>query len=111
MSNQQSRTNDRNLAALFQNLDTPLPDDGFTELVVRRVGRRMWWRRAILVSVAVIGGAFAFLPLLYFSVGLSGVLMDLALHWNDPRWLNEYKEVLLAALVALAVPFSMRLLD
>lgn len=54
---------DRLLESMFES--TPIADDGFSALVVRRVRRRLWLRRLALPIAAALGGAIAIKPLTY----------------------------------------------
>ena len=68
---------DRLLEAMFAS--DPIADDGFSELVVRRIRRRMLLRRLSLPLAALIGGAIAFKPLL----ALAGFVYQLFLQLPD----------------------------
>jgi hypothetical protein len=46
---------DARLSILFRPAAAPVPDDGFSEAVMRRVERRAWRRRTLLVAATVTG--------------------------------------------------------
>lgn len=51
---------DRLLNAMFQ--ATPIADDGFSDLVMRRIRRQMWVRRLALPIAVIVGAAIAVKP-------------------------------------------------
>lgn len=53
---------DRLLESIFKS--EPLLDDGFSINIVRKLNRRLWFRRLMLPVAASIGGAVAFKPLM-----------------------------------------------
>ena len=106
------------LSELFEALTPPLEDDGFSALVVRRIRRRRWVRRAVLGTAAVVGGVLALGPLSELSVLLSGVpallsegLITAATSWNDRAWLAQNRLILIMAVLAASMPAAIRLLD
>ncbi|MCP5093689.1 MAG: hypothetical protein GY949_22535 [Gammaproteobacteria bacterium] len=52
---------DRLLESMFDS--APIADNGFSEMVVAKVRRRLWLRRLTLPIAAIIGGAIAIKPL------------------------------------------------
>lgn len=73
--------NDRELRALFSGLTPPVPDDGFTRLVVKRVHSAVWLRRSVL-SVAAFGGLVLATPavtklLVFAGAGLQQLTMQI----------------------------------
>ena len=106
------------LSELFEALTPPLEDEGFSALVVRRIRRRAWLRRAVLGAAVVVGGVLALGPLSQLSVLISGVpvllsegLVTAATSWNDPAWLAQNRMVLILAILAVSMPGAIRLLD
>lgn len=106
------------LSELFEALRPPLEDEGFSANVVRRIRRRVWLRRVVLGAAVVAGGVLAFGPLSDLSVLVSGVpvllsegLVTVATSWNDPAWLAQNRIVLILALLAVASPGAIRLLE
>ena len=106
------------LSELFEALTPPLEDDGFSAIVVRRIRRRRWVRRAVLSTAALVGGALALGPLSELSVllaelpvHLSEVLVTVATSWNDPAWLTQNRLILIMAVLAASIPGAIRLLD
>ena len=106
------------LSELFEALTPPLEDDGFSALVVRRIRRRRWVRRAVLGTAVVAGGVLALGPLSELSVLISGLpallsegLITVATSWNDPAWLAQNRMILILAVLAASMPGAIRLLD
>ncbi len=106
------------LSELFETLTPPLEDEGFSALVVRRIGRRRRVRRAVLGTAVVVGGMLALGPLSELSVLLSEVpvllsegLITVATSWNDPAWLAQHRMILILAVLAASMPAAIRLLD
>lgn len=60
---------DRRLESMFES--EPLMDDGFSINIVRKLNRRLWFRRLVLPVSASIGGVVAFKPLVGFVKTLS----------------------------------------
>ena len=106
------------LSELFEALTPPLEDEGFSAIVVRRIRRRRWVRRAVLGTAALVGGALALGPLSELSVLLSGLpallsegLITVATSWNDPAWLAQNRSILIMAILAASIPGAIRLLE
>ena len=106
------------LSELFETLNPPLEDEGFSATVLRRIRRRAWLRRAVLGTAVVVGGVLALGPLSELSVLLSGLpallsegLVTVATSWNDPAWLAQNRVVLILAVLAASVPGAIRLLE
>ena len=106
------------LSELFETLTPPLEDEGFSALVVRRIGRRLWVRRVVLGTAVVVGGVLALGPLSELSVLISGLpvllsdgLVTVATSWNDPAWLTQNRMILILAVLAASMPGAIRLLD
>ncbi len=68
---------DRMLESLFAS--EPVADDGFSEMIVGRIRRRLWVRRLTLPVAAIIGGVVAFKPLTAFVAAASKLLGQLPL--------------------------------
>lgn len=87
------------------------PDEGFTEGVLRRLRRRARVRATILGLAVVAGVAVAASPVLQ----IAGILSDLAPLLTDEVALGElsaqYRYVAMAALLGLASPLLIRLLE
>lgn len=106
------------LSELFEALTPPLADEGFSANVVRRIRRRVWLRRVVLGTAVIVGGALALGPLSELSVLVSTApvllsegLVTVVTSWNDPGWLAQNRVVLILALLAVASPGAIRLLD
>ena len=106
------------LTELFETLAPPLEDEGFSAIVVGRIRRRLWLRRAVLGTAVVVGSLLALGPLSELSVLLSGApvllsegVIAVATSWNDPAWLAQNRMVLILFLLAVASPGAIRLLD
>lgn len=102
---------ERRLSELFETLSPPLEDEGFTKLVSRRIGRRVWLRRIVLGAAVLAGGALAFGPVAELAVLLSEGLVSVATRWNDPAWLAQNRTLLILALLAASLPGAIRLLE
>ena len=106
------------LSELFETLTSPLENEGFSALVLRRIGRRRRVRRAVLGTAVVVGGMLALGPLSELSVLISGLpillsegLVTVATSWNDPAWLAQNRMVLILTVLAASMPAAIRLLD
>lgn len=106
------------LSELFETLTPPLEDEGFSAIVLRRIRRRVWLRRAVLGTAVVAGGVLALGPLSELSILISGVpvlladgLITLATSWNDPAWLAQNRLVLIMVVLTASIPGAIRLLD
>jgi len=62
---------DRMLESLFES--APIADDGFSNIVLRRIRRRLWARRLALPLATLIGASISFKPL----AGLVSMLASL----------------------------------
>ena len=111
MSSAATHEEERRIAELFQALNPPLEDDGFSGAVTRRIGRRLWLRRVVLGAAVLAGGVLAFGPLSGLSVLLSEGLVTIATRWNDPVWLEQNRMILIAAVLAASIPGAIRLLE
>lgn len=106
------------LSELFETLTPPLEDEGFSAIVLRRIRRRVWLRRAVLGAAVIVGGALALGPLSELSVLIAGLpavlsegLIATATNWNDPAWLAQNRLVLIMVVLAASIPGAIRLLD
>ena len=106
------------LSELFETLTSPLENEGFSALVLRRIGRRRRVRHAVLGTAVVVGGMLALCPLSELSVLISGLpillsegLVTVATSWNDPAWLAQNRMVLILTVLAASMPAAIRLLD
>lgn len=75
MADRMRDSDDARLEQLFSS--EPIADDGFSENIVRRIRRRLWFRRLALPVAAAIGASIAFEPLVSFALGLGNVLQAL----------------------------------
>jgi len=106
------------LSELFETLTPPLEDEGFSAIVLRRIRRRVWLRRAVLGTAVVVGGVLALGPLSELSILISGVpvlladgLINVATSWNDPAWLAQNRLVLIMVVLTASIPGAIRILD
>ena len=99
------------LSELFQTLNPPLRDEGFTGIVSRRIRRRLWLRRIVLGTAVLVGEILALGPVSELAVLLAEGLIEAATRWHDPAWLAQNQALLIVALLAVAWPGAMRLLD
>ncbi len=102
---------DRKLEALFQ--FGAIPDDGFSERVVRRIRRRVWIRRWTLPIAIAIGGLIAAQPALEL-ISLLPVVLDFVpepVKDMPAEWLPQLPLVASALAAAGAMIFFVRLLE
>ncbi len=111
MTEKIDRREEEQFAAMFQELAPSVADDGFTDLVVRRIQRPLWIRRVVLVLAVVIGGALGIGPLWELAVGLGNGLTALATQWQDPGWLIANESLLIAVLLVAGSPLAVRLFE
>ncbi len=107
----QIRNDDREFEELFGGFAPPLADDGFTDAVVRRVARTRWLRRAVLALAGATGGLVAAVPFAQVTNRLADSLVTIATRWNDAAWLAQNQEILIGALLIIATPICVRLLE
>lgn len=102
---------DRQLEALFREL--PIPDDGFSERVTKRVHRRVWVRRLTLPLAAVIGAAIAAKPAmdLLALLPLVAQLLPQELKVLPPDLLEHLPALFSSGLLAAAMLLAVRLAD
>ncbi|MDX1515428.1 MAG: hypothetical protein R3288_01240 [Woeseiaceae bacterium] len=102
---------DRRLEALLRS--EPLPDDGFSDRIVRRIRRRVWIRRLALPVAAAVGGAFAMKPLaalLALTVDVVKTLpADIAA--IPASWLPPLPLIVLGGMLLVATMLGIRLLE
>lgn len=111
MDRQVTPEEERRLSELFQTLASPLEDEDFSGTVLRRIRRRLWLRRIVLGAAVVVGGALALGPLSELAILVSDGLVVATTHWNDPAWLAQNQALVITALLALALPGAIRLLE
>ncbi len=107
----QTPDNDREFDELFSSFAPPLADDGFTAAVARRVARRCWLRRFVLAAAGTIGAIIAALPFAQVTNRLAEAVAQVATRWNDAAWLAQNQEILIGALIVIATPCLVRLLE
>ena len=66
---------DRLLESMFES--APIPDNGFSDQIVRRVRRKLWVRRLTLPLAAALGLLFAFKPMAAVVTGVYELLLSL----------------------------------
>lgn len=102
---------DRKLEALFRS--DGIEDHGFSELIVRRIRRRVWIRRWTLPIAMAIGGLIAVKP----AVELLSLLPALVALVPEPvkavplEWLPQLPMVMTGLAAAGAMALCVRLLD
>lgn len=106
-----SRGDDREFDELFGSFAPPLADDGFTDTVVRRVARRRWLRRTVLALAGAIGGLVAMVPFAQVTNRFAASLVAIATRWNDAAWLAQNQQLLIGAVIIVATPIFVRLLE
>ena len=111
MTEQIDRHEEEKFAAMFRDLVPSVADDGFTDVVVRRIQRPLWVRRVVLFLAVVIGGTLGIGPLWELAVDLGNGLMVSATRWHDPGWLIANESLLIAALLMVSAPLAIRLFE
>ena len=106
-----NRDDDREFEELFGGFAPPLADGGFTDIVLRRVARRRWARRAVLAVAGVIGGLVGLAPFAQVTNRFADSLVTIATRWNDAAWLAQNQQLLLGAVIIVATPVFVRLLE
>lgn len=102
---------ERQVSEVFETLNPILPDKGFSEMVVRRIRRRVWLRRIILSTAILVGGVLALDPLCELAVWFSRGSLVVATRWNDPIWLMQNQALVLVAVLSLIWPGVVRALE
>ena len=102
---------DRKLEAMFR--PVAIPDDGFSERVVRRVRRRVWIRRWTLPIAAMIGGLIAVRPAMDLLSLLPVVLefMPESVRSMPQEWVPQLPLMATALAAAGAMVLFVRLLE
>jgi hypothetical protein len=113
---------DRRLELLFREGAAPVPDDGFSDRVMHRIGRRAWRRRLILGVAGAAGVAIGWQPLWNLAGWLSRQLVAggdqltalggrLGASSPELTGILQSRYALYAAALALVVPGVMRWLE
>jgi len=102
---------DRLLESMFDS--RPIADDGFSVRIMRKVRRRLWFRRLALPVAAVTGGAIAFKPLVGLVTALANLwsLIPADLVSGTTGSIPPFQTVLLGAILLAAGLLGMRLLE
>ena len=77
---------DRRLEMLLRPAASPVADDGFSALVMRRVARRAWRRRLLLSTAGAAGLAVAWQPVWTIAVLFGQALAQLGGRWPELAW-------------------------
>jgi len=97
-----------------QGLDAPA-DDGFTDTVMGRIGRRLVIRKTVLTTAAVIGGLIAIGPAYELSLLISGAVSNTISQaisgWSGVDWLPQTRILALAGLTVILAPVVAAILD
>jgi hypothetical protein len=81
---------DQDFFSAFSAANAELPQEPFTQDVLRRVRRRIWMRRAVLGSACVIGALSALGPLVELTVQSEIGVRTLMVQWRDASWYSQY---------------------
>ncbi|WP_405233455.1 hypothetical protein [Lentisalinibacter salinarum] len=98
---------DREFARAFE----PVADDGFSERVLRRVRRQGRARVVALTLAGAVGLVVAFVPLVQIASALSEFSPVLTEGWRLSELPAQYRYIVAAALLGLASPLVIRLLE
>ena len=104
------RQADDALRALFATLPEPA-DDGFSELVMGRIGRRTRRRRVMIAAAVVAGALIAAWPLGQLMLQLSDGLRQLAISDEVTGWATEHRTLLAGIALASLTPLLAALLE
>ncbi|MBT8091662.1 MAG: hypothetical protein KJN77_01410 [Gammaproteobacteria bacterium] len=66
---------DRRLESMF--LGPPVADDGFSDVVMKRIRRKLYFRRLTLPVAAILGGLLAFKPVAGLVVSVYRILLGM----------------------------------
>ena len=86
-------------------------DEGFTDVVMGRIRRRMRLRKAILGLAVLVGAAVALVPAYELSIVIGFALADMPLRWPDSAWLLEHRTLAAGMAAALLSPLVGQMLD
>jgi hypothetical protein len=102
---------DRLLESLFES--PPLADDGFSVEIVRKVNRKLWFRRLTLPVAAIVGGAIAFKPLTGLVTTFANLssLIPQDLVSGATSSIPQFQTIVLGAILLAVGLVSMRLLE
>ncbi len=129
------------LRAQFRPLAAPIPDEGFSAAVERRV-RRWIWSRRVVVGLAILGGMLlasgplsqllqalsqeltqlsgqvqddngliTLLPVSQWLTSLGNRLVHLSGQLDGAAWFTQYRVLILGSLFALLTPAIVRVLE
>lgn len=99
---------DARLRMLFSEEDAPIPDDGFSDAVLRRIARRQWQRRGVFALAGGCGAWVAAGPLWGFAVRLGREISALVPQLDS---LVQHPYALAAGVLLLAAPGVLRWLE
>jgi hypothetical protein len=102
---------DARLAILFRPAAAPVPDDGFSDAVMRRVALRAWRRRALLGAAAAAGLVVADGPGWEALAALGPAISSAAARAAGLGGLLSTQAALAAGLVVLVAPGLWRWLE
>jgi hypothetical protein len=111
MNEQRDNPEDRWLTELFaRDLETPA-DEGFTDRVMSRIGRRILVRKTVLTAATVTGGIVALGPAYDLALWSSELIGQATAGWSEIDWLPQYRILATAALTAVLAPVVTAILD
>jgi len=104
-------TEDRLLESLFES--PPLADDGFSAGIVKRINRRLWFRRLTVPVAAIIGGVVAFKPLasLVTTFANFSTLIPQDLISGAASSIPQFQTIVLGAVLLVVGLVSIRMLE
>ena len=111
MNEAHDNAEDRWLTELFaRDLETPA-DEGFTDGVMSRIGRRILIRKTVLTAASVAGGIVALGPAYDVALWFSEFIGQATAGWSGVDWLPQYRILAMAALTAVLAPVVTAILD
>jgi len=102
---------DRLLESMFDS--EPVADDGFSVGVVRKINRRLWFRRLTLPVAAMIGGVIAFKPLaglVAMLANLSALIPQEAVNAATSS-IPQFQTIVMGAILLVVGLLSLRMLE
>jgi hypothetical protein len=86
-------------------------DEGFADVVMGRIRRRMRLRKAILGLAVLVGAAVALVPAYELALDIGSALAGLPVRWLDSAWLLEHRTLAAGMAAALLSPLVGQILD
>jgi hypothetical protein len=92
MNNSTNEHEDKQIEKLFKSLERNLDDTYFAKNVMRKIKKRIWMRRLILVIAAFTGILVSFKPLFHYLMLLNDRLYTEYAYFNEGVWIDLIQE-------------------